>query len=98
MHFRIAIWYFCEDANEDGLAGNWQRLNGGAWMIPEDAIAGEVYDWLYTGNWYLYNATMSIDSFPKKRKQIRAWLVESGIRFYLNSFHDNDPWTIGGCL
>jgi hypothetical protein len=97
---RIFLSY-SEDPQEDGISGNWTRMDSITWLVPENARVEEIYAWLYLGNWLIYAASKVPPShiFEKysihKPESFMKIMEEASLELMLGSFHDNTPWILG---
>src|SRR5690606_32681682 len=91
---------YTEDPRLERLSGSWSMPENGAWRVPDDCDSGELCEWLYLGNWILYNraTAMERDRVRKLCDNDEDWLADALVRndvgYVVSAFHDNARWTI----
>jgi hypothetical protein len=89
-----------EDAPpNDGILGSSEFAGPGVWRVPRGASGVELLRWLYMGNWQFYLAEKPLKSIPDlcraKSGEVRAFLRRTKVLLVIDSFHDDNYWTVG---
>jgi hypothetical protein len=69
------------------------------WRLPALASGRDLNSWLYMGNWQLYSRETPLtkleDLCRADADGVMRFVQSTGVRFVIDSFHDNIQWTIG---
>ena len=96
-HSENLLLSYSENPDEDGIMGSWKAMSRGLWSVPEDLSICQFHDWLELGNWILYSIAENRDwsfSTGATKAEVLESMKRTGVEFCIDSFHDNDPWTI----
>ena len=90
-----------DDPSEYDVPGAWSAVGDSVWQFPSDWSVEncDAQYWLNLGNWLIYPASVPIrtcirDTARSDAASIIDFLRESRVELIIDSFHDNDLWTV----
>ena len=89
----------------DEYRARWEQQGGELWRLPQNVAASELQPLLEPGGWLLYGADdTDLDGQARERfwdaiegrryDELVPLFDRLGLKFYLDAFARNDPWTI----
>jgi hypothetical protein len=95
---RVFVHYDGDSPDGLTLAGT-KEVEPQVWELAPQASADDLSRWLYMGNWQLYSKDEPLQVIPDLCRasdlRVAGFVDRAGIDFIIDSFHDDDHWTIG---
>jgi hypothetical protein len=92
-----ALLHYSEEPEEELRAGV-VPVAPGTWRIQGPVEINALDEWLYLGNWVLYEARGAVISPEEWIRLMKETDYAEMLRrcvFFLCAFHDNEPWLLG---
>ena len=91
------ILVYSENPVADKLPGQWHEIGENYWIIPKGLDGEILFQWLYLGNWTIYEGPVVLTGLPtisEDEQAAKKWFDAAATSLVIQGYHDNDPWYV----